>query len=407
MPSNKLMNHPDRALRAKYAVPLAVLIAVGYGGPAQAELSDTLKPFVGVSYAYDDNLFRLPENSAPVSDTIRSAIAGLAFERPVGRQVFIGSAKLSKVTFGTYDQLNYNGKDADLTWRWQVGNHLDGSLGATYSESLSSFSDFHTTERNIRTSRGEFFDGGWRFHPSWRVRGRVSTDKFEYDLAALQYQNRVEDRSEVGFDYLAASGSTIGLLARRTKGRYPHPLSYGGFVDDEGYRQTDVQLKVSWIYSAVTQLQFAGGRARREHNVLGQRDSSGTNGRLDARWSPRASLQFVLSAWREFQPFEGSVASYSMSKGASVNATWDLTAKTQLQASVRHVRRNFDGVVAGALLAGEQQDSTNSASLGVNYTPLPRLQLSASVTRDLRSSDTVFSTQYRARGASVSANYQF
>ena len=39
--------------------------------------------------------------------------------------------------------------------------------------------------------------------------------------------------------------------------------------------------------------------------------------------------------------------------------------------------------------------------------PLPRMTLSASLTHDSRSTTTVFSTQYRAKGAVVSANYQF
>jgi exopolysaccharide biosynthesis operon protein EpsL len=384
-----------------------LLLGLLYAAPGMAALNDTLQPFVGTSYAYDSNLFRVSDNNPQRdADTIKSVVAGVALERALGRQVFTGSAKISRVTFSKYDELNYNGKDADLTWRWQLGNHLDGTAGLTYSETLSSFSDFHTTQRNLRVARGNFFDGGWRLHPRWRVRGRVSRDTYEYDLAAQQYLDRTEDRGEVGFDYLVPSGSSIGLQARRTKGTYPNPLSYAGVVDNEGYRQTDLQVKVAWIYSAITQVQFIGGRARRSHNVLAQRDSSGVNGRLDAHWLPRASLQFTLSGWREFQPFEGSVASYSMSKGVSLNASWAATAKIQVQGNVRHARRNFDGQLLAPTVSGGG-DSTKSATLGVTYSPLPKLQISANVTNDARSSDSVFSTQYRARGALLSANFQF
>jgi len=374
-----------------------------------AAISDTIHPFVGVSYAYDDNLFRLSDNNPQrASDTIKSTIVGVAFERPLGRQVFTGNAKLSRVDFNNFDELNYNGKDANLTWRWALGNHLDGTAGATYSETLSPFSDFHTTERNLRTSRGEFFDGGWRFHPSWRVRGRVSNDKFRYDLASQRYLDRDEDRAEAGFDYLAPSGSTIGLQVRRTKGDYLHPSSFGGVIDDEGFKQTDVQLKVLWIYSGLTQIQFLGGRARREHNLFSQRDSSGTNGRLDARWAATEKLRVTLAAWREFQPFEGSVATYTMSKGVGLTADWAITSKLQAQASVRRSTRDFDGVVGGgSSLAGTQQDRSTNGSIGLTYAPLPQLSINASLTRDIRSSETVFSTQYRARGASLSANLQF
>jgi hypothetical protein len=119
------------------------------------------------------------------------------------------------------------------------------------------------------------------------------------------------------------------------------------------------------------------------------------------------ALGFTLSAWREFQPFEGSVASYDMSTGASLSSTWTLTSKVALNASVRHNKRQFDGFLSGVTLPGSQEDSTNQLSAGVTYNPLPRLTLTATVTRDSRSTNTVFSTQYRAKGAVVSANYQF
>jgi exopolysaccharide biosynthesis operon protein EpsL len=407
-----LRTTPDFDLNQKSGTPLRrpllLLLGAVLSAPASAQISDTLQPFVGVAYTYDDNLFRLPDGDPRVaSDTIRSAFAGLGFERPVGRQVFSGSFRMSRVDFNDFKDLNYNGKDANLNWKWALGNHLDGTAGATYSETLNSFNDFHTTERNLRTSRGEFVDGGWRFHPSWRVRGRVSRDSYDYELAAQRYLDRDENRSEAGIDYLAASGSTIGLQARRTRGNYPNKLSIGGVIDDEGYRQTDLQLKVVWLYSAVTQVQFLGGRARREHVLSSDRDSSGTNGHLDVRWQPRVNLGVTLSAWREFQPFEGSVASYSMSKGGSLAADWNVTSKVVVKASVRRNKRDFDGLLAGVALVGDQQDATNQLSAGVTYMPLPRLTLAATVTRDSRSSNTLFSSQYRAKGAVLSANYQF
>ncbi len=397
----------DSCPAARRCAPVALLLGMMASLPASAALSDTIKPFVGVSYGYDDNLFRLQDNNpAKEGDTIKSMVAGLSFERPVGRQLFTGSAKVTRVSFGTFDQLDYNGKDAALNWQWQFGNHFDGTAGATYSEVLSSFSDFHSTEKNIRKTIGEYASANWRFHPSWRLRGRASRDKYTYDLLSQQYLDRTENRGEVGFDYLAASGSTIGLQARRSRGSYPHPLQFGGFVDDEGYKQTDLQLNVYWRYSAVTQVQFVGGRAKREHTLFSSRDSSGTNGRLTATWSPRVALQLVGNAWREFQPFEGSLASYSLSTGASVSAMWAVTSKIQTQADLKYVKRDFQGI-AGLAVPLSTTDNTRSVSLGATYMILQNLQLSANVFHDTRSAGSVFSTQYRANGATLSANIQF
>lgn len=391
----------------RQCVPAALLLGLITSVPAAAALSDTFTPFVGASYGYDDNLFRVADNS-PFNDgdSIKSTYAGLSFERPVGRQVFTGQARVTRVTFGTYEQLNYTGKEGSLKWQWQLGNRLDGTAGVSYSETLSSFNDFHSTEKNIRTSSSKYVSGNWRFHPSWRVRSRVSDDKFDYDLLTQQYLNRSEKRGEVGLDYLAASGSVIGFQARRTRGEYPNPLQFGGFIDDEGYRQTDLQLNVYWRYSAITQVQLVAGRARREHTVIASRDSSGTNGRLTVTWNPRSTLQVVSNAWREFQPFEGSLASYSLSTGASIAGTWAVTSKVQAQSELKYVKRDFQGI-AGLPQTVQTADHTRSASVGVNYMLRQNVQLGANVFRDTRSAGSVFSSQYHAKGATLTANIQF
>lgn len=399
-----------RTLRCPPRAGLAagwVLLGLVAAGPACAALSDTFTPFIGVSYGYDDNLFRLPDSEAVVSDTIKSTVAGLAFERPLGRQRFSGSAKVSKVGFTRYDSLDYNGKDANLTWLWELGNHLQGQVGATYTETLTSFSDFRSTERNIRSARGQFAEANWRFHPSFRLHSRYSSDKYDYSLSSQSYLDRQEDRGELGVDYLAPSGSSVGLQLRRTKGEYPHPLSIGGLTDNENFTQNEVQLKVGWLFSGITQLQFLGGRVRRSHDAYSGRDTSGTNGRLDVTWSPRAALKLAGAAWREFQPFEGSsYATYNLSKGASVSATWEISSKLQAQASVRSNRREIAGVVLlGTELVG--RDRTRNSTLGLNYAPLRNVQLGLSVFDERRSGASIFATPYRAKGATLNANVQF
>ncbi len=392
---------------ARHCTPLALLLGSLFSAPATAALSDTLQPFVGISYVHDDNLFRVPDRQGaggPESDNTKMLVAGVAVERPFGRQMLNASAKMTRVDFSRFDQLNYVGKDANATLNWQLGNHFEGALGGTYNETLSSFSDFHSAEKNIRSVRGGFLDANWRLHPSWRLHSRVSRDKFDYSLASQSYLDREENRGELGIDYLAASGSTIGLLTRRLKGTYPHPLRFGPFVDDESFKQDDVQLKVYWNYSAATQLRFQGGRSKRSHTLFSQRDSSGVQGRLDVTWLPTAGLRLVGSAWREFQPFEGGNASYSLSNGTSLAATWVNSSKISTQASLRYAKREFAGLLSANT---NVHDSTRTATLGINYAPLRNVQLGASWNHDARSGQSAFTTPYRSNSVSLSANVQF
>ncbi|MYN17685.1 outer membrane beta-barrel protein [Rugamonas sp. FT107W] len=390
---------------------LLLLIGVAASAPARADFSDTLHPFVGVGYSYEDNLLRLSDAAkaagAVGSDSSRQAFAGVAFERPLGRQLFTGSARVSRVSFDRFTELDYSGKDANGEWKWQLGNDLSGTLGGTYSESLSSFSDFHAAERNVRTQRGAYFEAKYQFVPHWQLRGRTSRDKYDYEALQQQYLNRDVNAVEAGLDYLAGTGSSIGVQARRTRAAYPNPLSFGGVVFDQAYRQTDVKLKVRWQISAITQLEFLGGRARRTHLYFAGADSSGANGRASFSWVPEPSLTFNAAVWKDYSPYEGiGGVSYSQDKGASVGAGWQFKPQLQLGAQLRTTRREFVGA-SNAALPANANDRIGTASLSATYNWTRQLSITASAFREQRSSGSFLSSAYSAKGASVNASLQF
>lgn len=377
--------------------------------PAHAALSDTITPFASVSYTHDDNLLRLEDGQeldGGRSDNMRALQAGFSFERPLGRQVFVGSVKASRVSFDHFSQLDYTGKDAQATWNWALGNHLSGHLGTTYSQTIAPFSDFHTNQRNLKTQKRVLGDIYWRLHPSWQLHAGYNKDTFDYDLPSQRFNNRTEQATDAGFDYLAGTGSTIGLVARRLKGHYPDAVQ-GPFGQESGYTQDELKLKVLWRISDVTQLQFLGGRAKREHELSDQRDSSGTNARVTAQWAPRARLRFSAAAWREFTAVESSVLNYALGKGASATAAWDLSAKIRLDAQVRSEKRDFNGEIASTLPI-TYDDKTRSASIGATYLPTQSSQLSLTYAHDARDpSNRLFSSGYRANSVSFNASIQF
>lgn len=405
-PKNLMATQKSRALQRR-SLAAALLALGGVAGPAWADLSDTFHPFVAVQYSYDSNLLRLPDTAGgDLSDHSRATVAGLSFDRTWGLQNFTGSAKVTHVNFSRFESLNYNGKDLALNWNWHLGSHLDGQVGGTYSETLNSFNDFHSAERNTRSQRGEYAEARWTFHPSWRVRARVASDKFEYDLLSQRSLDRTEDYKLVGLDYLAASGNTIGLQFGERKGKYPNARQQGSLLLDEGYTQRDAKLKVVWNLNALTQVQFLGGRAKREHDLLALRDASGTNGRLDVSWLPSGSVRVTGSAWREFVPFEGSIASYSLNKGVGLNARWNITSKIDASAGYNRITRDFTGqLVLGVPI--DSSDSGHTANLGLNYSPARFVTLSAALTRDKRSAARFITNGYRANGGSFSASFQF
>jgi exopolysaccharide biosynthesis operon protein EpsL len=389
--------------------PMAVAVFLCCGH-ACAQISDTIHPFVSLGYTYDDNLLRLPDDlsfDGQRSDRARQAQAGILVDRPIGRQKLTGYAKVTRVTFDHFDQLDYNAKDVAADLAWELGNHLSGHAGGNYTQSLTPFSDYHTDERNLRTQRNVHVDGAWRFHPSWQARAGYVRNKYTYELLAQSVNDRTEELREVGVDYLARSGSRIGLVARRLEGRYVNPRRYGNFVLDDDYTQDELKVNVNWLLSGVTQVTVLAGYAKRKHSFFDTRDSSGANGRVSARWSPTGKLSFNADAWREFAAVENTVVTSSLNRGASLRATWNISAKVQATASARRETREFEEQ-ANVVFAGGARDRLRGSTVGLLWAATKSIQLNATAFRDQRSGAAIVgNSDYRANGVSLNATAQF
>lgn len=389
-------------------LPLAC-VAMLYSSQSMAALSDTVHPFVAIGYTYDDNLLRLPDEYAGItqrSDRATQAQAGISVERPFGRQKLTGSAKVLRVTFDHFDQLNYNGKDANADLAWQLGNRFSGNVGASYIQTLTPFSDMVTDQRNLRTTRRSYVSGAWQFHPSWRVRTGFSRTKFEYELLAQRVNNRTDNVAEVGGDYMASSGSRVGLVVRQWKSEYVQPRSYSGVLLFNDFTQNELKANILWNLSGVTQVQVLAGYVNRKSEFLPIPDASGLNGRASVRWAPSGKVKFNAEVWREFAAVESLVVSNSLNRGASIGATWSATGKIQATASVRRETRDFE--LLGTAIADAVPDRTRSAQVGLTYTPTLSSQIGLSVFNENRDGSSLVGTSsYRAKGVSINASVQF
>ena len=401
------------ALALARILPTSLLLAGGAACclPASAAISDTISPFISTSYSYDDNLFRIDDKAPGFdgqrSDTSRQVQAGFLINRPIGRQLLTGQVKWSRVYFDHFDQLDYTGKDYLADLEWHIANHLEGHVGASYSQTLTPFSDLQSSDRNLRTIRREYVNGGWRFHPSWRVRGGFSRDKYTYDSIVQKISDRQEDATELGLDYLPASNSRIGIQLRHLKGTYPNRANLAAFGIEQGYEQDEVKANIYWRFSGVTQVQLLGGWVKRKNDLFSGRDSSGANGRVTVYWAPLGKVRFTGSVWHEFAAVENSLITSSLNNGASLAAAWDISAKVRMDAQVRREKRDFSAA-SGLVLPNDVSDTTRTSSIGLTYAPRPNIQLGINAFQDTRKGAPIINTgSYRAKGASLSASIQF
>lgn len=373
--------------------------------PAQAAPEQVVRPYVGYAVTHEDNVLGDGDAGAQSSSS-RQASAGVLIDKRISQQALSAALRFTDVRYDRLPELDHQARDLRASWNWHASDHLDGNLGASYVKALAPFVNFHARERNLRVERREFVDGGYLLHPSWRVRGGVSHSSLEYELASQQSLNRTEQVNELGLDYLARSGSTVGTQLRHTTGRYPFPQVLGGVAVDNDYKQDELKIKVSWLATGKTQLQFLGGPVRRKHEAFAARDYSGVNARLQANWQAGAKLGVAMGAWREIGAIDDITASYTLNQGVNLGATWNATDKLRADALLKHETSQYSGMTGLPAGQPEREDLVNSAVVKLQYRATTHLGLGAQAYRTKRHS-TLPGNSYPGSGLQLSLKYEF
>lgn len=393
--------------------PLALLACLA-AAPAGAGPGDGLQLVASLAYGHDDNLLRVPDGS-PGFDNTRSDSwwtreAGLVFDQTYGRQRIAAVARLSRSDFDHFRQLNYDGKDLQANWYWQLGNRLQGKAGTSYQQVLAPYTDFFSAERNLRKTRSSYVDGSWRFHAAWQVRAGYRRDRYEYDAASQRFNNRTEETPEIELDYLARSDSTVGLVARRVKGSYPFLRPVGPFNLNNDFTQDELKARVKWNASGVTTVEALAGHTRRKQPSFGEGSTSGLTGKVKATWQPHGKMTWTAAVWRDFAALESTIVSYTLNKGASAGAQWDATARIRVNADLVAERRNYNarGNTVPAIPGDALRDSLRTASLRATWSPRPTLQVTAGYAHQARSGAAALGTgSFTSNSVTLSASAQF
>jgi exopolysaccharide biosynthesis operon protein EpsL len=390
----------------------ALLIwAVFAAVPAGAGPNDALHVYAGVAYGYDDNLLRVADNQ-PAFDNTRgdswwTREGGLIFDKTYSRQRILLVAKLSRTNFDHFQQLNYNGKNLQANWNWQLGNHLEGRLGWSFEQVLAPYTDFRGDARNLRKTRSQYAEGTWRFHSAWRARAGFRRDNYSYEAISNLLNNRTEDASELELDYLARSDSTVGLVARHVTGSYPYSRPIFPTVLNNDFTQDELKVRVHWLASGSTTVDALVGYTRRDQPSFGSGTTSGLAGRINATYRPRGKVTWKAAVWRDFAPLESTLVSYTLNDGASVGAGWDATAKIRVDGDAIYERRNYK---ARQSFAGSDdlRDQIHTISMRVSWLPRPTVQVQAGFAHQQLSGSPILGTgSFTSNSVTLNANAQY
>lgn len=401
-----LLNEHGRFLVRLLQVGTCLFLSVNI---AYAAENDTFTPYVGYGMYRDDNISRQPDGGSRVSDTWRRTTVGLRFDKEFSRQRVRLDASLNDTKYDTFSRFDNDGRRFLANWDWVLGNRFSGNVGSSYIETLTPFNEvaFDGTPlpSSVRTQRRTYVNGGWSFHPAWRVRAGLTRDDVNYE--EIPAARITIDSTEVGLDYTARSQNRIGLVLRHSDATYPNQIP--GLSSD--YTQDEIKADVRWRLTGKTDVQFLGGWARRQFDSQNQRDFTGPDARVTANWAATGKTKFTVAAWRElgtgiYRTNPESVANgddlssnFSRNTGASLAATWQSTSKLAFDAMVMTEDRNYNRI--------DRDDRYQKTSVGATFLPLRQLNIRMSVYQQQLKSDSIAARTYRTKGVQIATRYEF
>ncbi|HEY4375323.1 MAG TPA: XrtB/PEP-CTERM-associated polysaccharide biosynthesis outer membrane protein EpsL [Burkholderiales bacterium] len=372
-----------------------ILLGCVLAPAAEAREGNVFTPYANASVTYDDNLFRIPagldvstlSGKSQRGDMITSTQEGLRGDRYLGRQRLTFDASINQARYRTYTYLNADLVNASGTWAWQLGHNLSGEIGSEYLQSLTGFSDVRSVDRNVTSVRNDRATLDYQLHPDWHLLGGLYQTVVENSATSHTGGDFTTQAAEAGGSFTPSSGNHIALRARYTKASYPNQQFIFGVPVSNDFDESTASVDFYWQPHGLSQVSGLLAYARRHYADLAQRDYNGPTGSLNWLLQATGKTQLSLGVKREIGAFFDVTDNYILTDSETLGATYQATPKTQVQARFDHRVRRFLGD-PGFFIAGTQRrvDTSNTASLTVNYDVAWPVRISATLARDLRSS---------------------
>jgi exopolysaccharide biosynthesis operon protein EpsL len=392
-----------------------VTCAQGYlpaqgGYRAQTEFDslgeDALKFVVGGAVAHDSNLFRVSGSVvSPQSDTIGAGYIGLRIDQPYAQQRVQIDATVTAYRYDRFSYLDFNALDYRAAWFWHLTPRVSGSLTADRSETPTRFEDQVGVQSNVRTTENYGFELDGLIAGGWHVLAGLghASSKGENTIVQNEPTYR-QDSAEAGVKYLFKSGSNGAVLWRRNEGDQDDRFQGGVVVPGtDEYVQDDIELQGTWLVNAKSTFAGRVTYLDRRYDQAPLRDFSGTAGAISYRWRPTSKVSMRLFATRAISPWQSLFSAYRTRNTFSVYPSWQVTAKTNVSAGLRRTYDDYPTAVAGL---PDREDTTDHAVLSAEWTPIRSLSISASVFREVRSSNFSL-VEYSATVGQIGAAFSF
>jgi len=392
---------------------VCALAAAFLSQSAVADEADTLNVTVGVTRAYNDNVFSVPDSGvsgAKQSDFSNTYSVGVRIDKPYSLQRFQISAVESRTRYDTLPNLDFDSRNYRAAWLWALSPHLTGTLSDDRVQSQIPFYQIGGTQTNVSTSENRNFTvDGW-VGGAWHVIGGYGTTTSTTTQAILSTPAFTSHNYSAGLHYVARSGNTITFLQRWIPTDNTNVSLDPINLIDTQFTDRESDLSVGWTPTGKSR--FNGGVTYKVRDNLhfSQRNFSGTAGRLNYVWTPTGKLSINVSGIRTISPYAAfgnslENSTYVVNQTLSVGAAWSISGKTSANLSFSRTHSDYRGRVF-AVTSPARIDDLNVAQVGINWVADRWITLNASVVHTDRSSN-IGSFQFIGNLAQIGAALRF
>lgn len=379
----------------------------------QADELDTLQFKAGETVRHDSNVFRLSDSANTQallgtpsrSDTVYDTTLGLKLDKRYSLQRFELSATADNFHYNRFSQLDYTAVNYAAAWRWSLTPKFHGNLTTDRHEYIDYYADLQNLgELNHRTDRTTALDGEYELTGAWRLLGGAYHQSSRSSVAYTFEGDYGMTGGEAGLRYVFASGTSLAYRYKFDHGEYsglpPGTLFFANNFSDRTH-----EFRLDWAPTGRVTLDARLAYQSRTNDGNGVRDFSGVVGGADATWAITAKTSLTGGLSRQLISYQTNTDSYFALDSLYIAPTWRATEKTTVKLRLEHGRLSFYGPVPG-YASDNRRDTTNLASLSLEWKPLRTVTLAAAVVRDTRGSNLP-GFDYKNTGISLSAIANF
>lgn len=409
-----------RSVRVWVAVVLIGILAAPIAARAQLAEGEHFQLYLADRYTYEDNLYRLsdsesiaalPNGNTKRDDYINRVSIGLEGTWQLSEQTFHVVARADDSQYQNNSDLDNTSGNARGDWGWRIGSNLSGQLGADYARFQAGFENNQFLQKDVVETLGTFWNAMLRAGPHWRLKTSARHSEIEHGAEVRKFDDTSIDSGGFGVHYETSRGDDYGWDYRYSKSNSNQGALLDGQQFDRSYEENTATFGLRYALTTKTAVIANAGYVHRDYaeaatSEIPRGTFSGSIWDATLQWRPTAKTAINFSGWRKLRAYLDAETDYFVSKGGSIEPSWNPTEKISLRMEYSLEDQDYLGPSVNIGLLGERHDRVKTGQLSLTYSPVRMLQLSLSGRIENRDSDRS-ELQYDARSANAGIKFAF